>query len=76
MNAPAPELVKSMSARIPMRALILLGLVALAYPWSLITLTRSVTLQTPLAYLALVPVIALILARFASDSAGRTTPDP
>ena len=65
MNAPAPELVKSMSARIPMRALILLGLVALAYPWSLITLTRSVTLQTPLAYLALVPVIALILARFA-----------
>lgn len=63
MNAPAPELLKVMSARIPMRALIVLGLVALAYPWSLITLTRSVTLQTPLAYLALVPVIALILAR-------------
>ena len=53
-----------MSARIPMRALIVLGLVALAYPWSLLTLTRGVTLQTPLAYLALVPVIALVLARF------------
>ncbi len=41
MNAPAPEFVKSLGARIPMRALIVLGLVALAYPWSLLTLTEA-----------------------------------
>jgi exosortase/archaeosortase family protein len=65
VNVPARDLVQTMSARISMRALILLGLVALAYPWSLVTLSRSVTLQTPLAYLALVPVVALLLARVA-----------
>ena len=65
MNVPARDLVQTMSARMPMRALILLGLIALAYPWSLVTLSRSVTLQTPLAYLALVPVVSLLLARVA-----------
>jgi exosortase len=46
---------------LPLRAAALVGLVLLAYNYSLITLARGLTLQTPLAYLALVPVIALIL---------------
>jgi exosortase len=45
----------------PLRAAALVGLVLLAYNYSLITLARGLTLQTPLAYLALVPLIALIL---------------
>ena len=65
MSISALDLVQTTSARIPVRALVVLGLVALAYPWSLVTLTRGVTLQTPLAYLALVPVVALLLARVA-----------
>jgi len=40
----------------------LLGLVFVAYHYSLQTLARGLALQTPLADLALVPVIALILA--------------
>jgi exosortase/archaeosortase family protein len=46
---------------LPLRAAALVGLVLLAYNYSLITLARGLTLQTPLAYLALVPLIALIL---------------
>jgi exosortase len=46
---------------LPLRAAALVGLVLLAYNYSLMTLARSLTLQTPLAYLALVPLIALIL---------------
>jgi exosortase len=48
--------------RVPRRALALLGLVLLAYHYSLQTLARGLALQTPLADLALVPLIALILA--------------
>jgi exosortase/archaeosortase family protein len=48
--------------RVPRRALALLGLVFVAYHYSLQTLARGLALQTPLADLALVPVIALILA--------------
>jgi exosortase len=47
---------------LPLRAAAIVGLVLLAYNYSLITLARGLTLQTPLAYLALVPVIALGLA--------------
>ena len=47
---------------LPLRAAAVVGLVLLAYNYSLITLARGLTLQTPLAYLALVPVIALGLA--------------
>lgn len=47
---------------LPLRAAVLIGLVLLAYNYSLLTLARGFTLQTPLAYLSLVPVIALILA--------------
>jgi exosortase/archaeosortase family protein len=47
--------------RIPVRGLVLVASVALAYNYSLETLTRGLTLQTPLAYLALVPFIAVLL---------------
>jgi exosortase len=47
--------------RIPVRAIGVVASVALAYNYSLQTLTRGLGLQTPLAYLALVPPIALLL---------------
>ena len=47
---------------VPIRALALLLIVTAAYHYSLLTLVRGLTLQTPLAYLAIVPVIALLLA--------------
>jgi exosortase len=47
--------------RLPVRGLVLVGSVALAYNYSLVTLLRGLGLQTPLAYLALVPPIALFL---------------
>src|SRR5256885_12896454 len=45
-----------------MRAAALLVAVVIAYSYSLSTLIRGIGLQTPLAYLALVPVISLVLA--------------
>jgi exosortase len=47
---------------LPLRAAVIAGLVVLAYHYSLLTLARGLTLQTPLAYLALVPLMALGLA--------------
>ncbi len=47
---------------LPLRAAVIAGLVLLAYHYSFLTLARGLTLQTPLAYLALVPVMALGLA--------------
>jgi len=47
---------------LPLRAAALVGFVLLAYNYSLMTLARGLTLQTPLAYLALVPVIAIAMA--------------
>jgi exosortase len=47
---------------LPLRAVAVVGLVLLAYNYSLLTLARGLTLQTPLAYLALVPVMAIGLA--------------
>jgi exosortase/archaeosortase family protein len=41
--------------------MVLVASVALAYNYSLETLTRGLGLETPLAYLALVPLIALLL---------------
>ena len=46
----------------PLRAAAVVLLVLAAYHYSLLTLARGLTLQTPLAYLALVPLIALVLA--------------
>ena len=48
--------------RLPIRAAALLVAVVIAYSYSLSTLIRGIGLQTPLAYLALVPVISLVLA--------------
>ena len=47
--------------QLPLRAVALVGLVLLAYNYSLLSLARGLSLQTPLAYVALVPVIALVL---------------
>ncbi|HEX7225340.1 MAG TPA: exosortase/archaeosortase family protein [Candidatus Limnocylindria bacterium] len=64
----SPPTVRSFATRTavawrdPLRAAAVVGLVILAYNYSLSTLVRGMTLQTPLAYLALVPVIALLLA--------------
>lgn len=60
------------TAPLPLRALAVLAVVAVAYNYSLSTLVRGLTLQTPLAYLALVPLIALLLAwvRLAGEPAG------
>jgi exosortase/archaeosortase family protein len=46
----------------PLRAAAIIGLVLIAYNYSLLTLARGLGLQTPLAYLALVPLIAVGLA--------------
>jgi exosortase len=54
-------LMPAWSARIPIRAIGLVASVILAYNYSLSTLLRGLTLQTPVAYLALVPPIALLL---------------
>ena len=47
--------------KLPIRAIGLVASVVLAYHYSLQTLLRGLTLQTPVAYLALVPLIALLL---------------
>jgi exosortase/archaeosortase family protein len=47
---------------LPLRAAAIIGLVLIAYNYSLITLARGLGLQTPLAYLALVPIMAIGLA--------------
>ena len=47
--------------RMPVRAIGVVAAVALAYNYSLQTLLRGLDLQTPLAYLALVPPIAILL---------------
>ena len=49
------------TARFALRVGALLGLVGGAYHYSLITLLNGVSLQTPLAYLGLVPLVALFL---------------
>jgi exosortase len=63
---------KAVARNVPVRAAALVGLVLLAYNYSLLTLARGLTLQTPLAYVALVPVIALILGivRLRTEPAG------
>ncbi|MEA2518127.1 MAG: hypothetical protein QOF49_207 [Chloroflexota bacterium] len=48
--------------RFPLRAAVIVGLVLVAYNYSLMTLARGLGLQTPLAYLALVPIMAIGIA--------------
>jgi len=57
---PAPRL--TAARRLPLRAAAIVVLVLVAYNYSLMTLARGLTLQTPLAYLAIVPLLALGLA--------------
>jgi len=52
---------RTIAQRLPLRAIALVVVVAAAYNYSLLTLAGGLTLQTPLAYLALVPVIAFVL---------------
>lgn len=47
---------------LPVRALLIVLATTLAYHYSLISLARGLSLQTPLGYLALVPLIAMALA--------------
>lgn len=63
--------------RLPVRGVVVLAVVAIAYNYSLVTLVRGLSLQTPLAYLALVPVIAALLAwwRMAREPIGRPIHD-
>ncbi len=66
MTTPTPprsaRLLAATFERIHLRALIVVGLVLLAYHYSFLTLSRDLTLQTPLAFIALVPVLAVALA--------------
>ena len=72
VSGPPIGSMKAVARNVPVRAAALVGLVLLAYNYSLLTLARGLTLQTPLAYLALVPVIALILGivRLRTEPAG------
>jgi exosortase/archaeosortase family protein len=55
ITRPTSALVRAL----PVRAVLLIVAVVAAYHYSLISLARGLTLQTPLAYLGLVPLIAL-----------------
>ena len=64
IDLPAPRAVLDRAfGWIPWRATAVVLLVAIAYRYSLTTLVRGLALQTPLAYLGLVPIISLILGR-------------
>jgi len=65
---------RPLAMNIPWRPLVLIGLVAGAYHYSLLTLARGLTLQTPLAYVALAPVIAVALAWFRMSQAPPANP--
>src|ERR1700737_954708 len=53
------------------RGLVVLGAVLAAYNYSLITLLRGLSLDSPLAYLGLVPIISLLLIIAGGLSHGR-----
>jgi exosortase len=65
------------SVSLPVRPLAVLAVIAVAYNYSLLTLARGLSLQTPLAYLALVPLISIVLAwvRVAREPLGRPIHD-
>lgn len=64
MSPPAirPMALSAVARNLPVRAAAIVALVIVAYNYSLMTLVRGLSLQTPLAYLALVPVLAFVLA--------------
>jgi exosortase/archaeosortase family protein len=60
--------------RLPLRAFALIGLVVVSYHHSLLSLTRGLTHQTPLAYLGLVPIVAFGLGWLAVRRAPAVRP--
>jgi exosortase/archaeosortase family protein len=62
LTATVAALTRSPRYGLPRRAVVAVGLVALAYHYTLSTLVKTLKVETPLAYLGLVPVIALLLA--------------
>lgn len=70
---PAARAASSLAHSLPLRPAIVAGVVVLAYPYSFWALATGLLLDIPLAYLALVPLIAVFLvwARSARESAGR-----
>ena len=54
----APDILRGL----PWRALALIALVAVAYHYTFESLISGLTLQTPLAYLGFVPILALVIA--------------
>lgn len=67
------SIARTLSA-LPLRSLVVLACIGLAYHYSLLTLGRGLTLQTPLAYLALVPAMAFVLAWVRSRQSTMTLP--
>jgi len=57
-------------------ALLVVGATMVAYNYSLGSLLRGLSLQTPLAYLAVVPLVALLLAWVRLLGRGDRTPSP
>src|SRR5688572_614153 len=67
------SIARTLSA-VPLRSLVVLACIGLAYHYSLLTLGRGLTLQTPLAYLALVPAMALVLVWVRSRQSDAVVP--
>jgi exosortase len=65
---------RPIAVRIAWRPLVIIALVAGAYHYSLLTLARGLALQTPLAYVALAPVIAIGLAWFRTSQVPPANP--
>jgi exosortase len=65
---------RPLSVSIPWRPLVVIALVAGAYHYSLLSLARGLTYQTPLAYVALAPLIAIALAWFKMSQAPPAIP--
>src|SRR5713101_7068661 len=61
-------------SQLALRVAVTLGAIVFAYQYSLTTLVRGLSLDTPLAYLGLVPFIALALAS-ARGASRRAEPD-
>jgi exosortase len=65
---------RPLAVNIPWRPLVIIALVVGAYHYSLLTLARGLALQTPLAYVALAPVIAVALAWFKTSQVPPANP--
>jgi len=61
---------RSVRGAVPGRVVLVLGCVVVAYHFSLLSLVRNVGVDTPLAYVGLVPLIALLLVVAEHESGG------